>query len=72
MWASPKTIEAFRQVLITCKPHRVLVVGKTNWRLIAGGEEHFPGNRPIMEKRFRLPESFCRGLHFKSEQPAWE
>lgn len=71
MWTSKKTVAAFKQVLEELKPDRVLVVGKTNWRLMAGGEEHFPGNPPLMDDRFALPDSFCRDLHFDSERHAY-
>jgi hypothetical protein len=70
MWSSALTVESFKEVLAVCKPDRVLVVGKTNWRMMAGKDE-FPENPPILESLFRLPESFCAGLNADSEQNAY-
>ena len=36
MWGSEQTVEGFREVLEVLKPNRVLVLGKTNWRFMAG------------------------------------
>ncbi len=70
MWVSPETVSGFKEVLAVCKPNRILVVGKTNWRFMAG-KEHFPENPPVPEPRFPLPESFCSNLDADSEQNAY-
>jgi hypothetical protein len=52
MWTSDQTLAGFREVLRVANPQRILVVGKTNWQMIAGGSTHFPKRPPIAEQRF--------------------
>ncbi len=54
MWTSTKTIEGFNEVLRVATPDRILVVGKRNWDMMAGGSAHFPEAPPIREERFKL------------------
>ena len=70
MWASELTLDAFKEVLTVCKPDRVLIVGKTTWRMMAGKDE-FPQYPPIPEPLFRLPDGFCAGLNAEAEQHAY-
>jgi hypothetical protein len=70
MWYSRKTLDGFSEVLNRCKPERILVLGKTTWRMMAG-EVELPTSPPIIEPRFRLPETFCRGLDTDKECHAY-
>jgi hypothetical protein len=70
MWSSVLTVSAFSEVLEICKPDRILVVGKTTWRMMAGKDE-VPENPPILEPFFPLPDSFCAGLNPESERNAY-
>jgi hypothetical protein len=70
MWSSLLTVSAFSEVLEVCKPDRILIVGKTNWRMMAGKDE-VPENPPILEPSFPLPDSFCAGLNPDSERNAY-
>ena len=55
MWTSKQTLEGFREVLRVANPDRILVVGKRNWEMMAGGTEYFPKRPPIPEEGFKLP-----------------
>lgn len=58
MWTSKTTVQAFKQVLAECQPERILVIGKTNWRFMAGGTKYFPEAPPGIENSFTLPSTF--------------
>jgi hypothetical protein len=70
MWASKFTIQGFREVLNKCKPNRVLVVGKENWRMLPSHVE-YPDRPPLPELSFGLPHNFCRGLDVEKEGHAF-
>lgn len=70
MWTSEPTVAGFKEVLHVCQPNRVLIVGKTNWAMLAGAEQ-FPCNPPIREARFALPENFCAGLEPNIDRNAY-
>jgi hypothetical protein len=55
MWTSEQTLDGFREVLRVANPERILVVGKRNWEMMAGGTEFFPKHPPIPEEKFKLP-----------------
>jgi hypothetical protein len=69
MWQSKAAINGFKEVLHTYKPQRILVIGKTTWRYMAGAKE-FPEGPPIEEPRFRFSEKFNSNLA-QSEQCAY-
>jgi hypothetical protein len=58
MWTSERTLEGFREILEIGNPQRILVIGKQNWRMMAGGSMLFPDRSPIPEQQFPLPPQF--------------
>ncbi len=65
MWASKESVSGFKEVLRVLKPDRILVLGKTNWRMMAGGETHFPAE----PANSRAGVSLTKGVLYES--PRW-
>jgi hypothetical protein len=58
MWTSEQTLDGFREVLRVANPERILVVGKRNWEMMAGGTDYFPKHPPKPEEKFKLPSNW--------------
>jgi|GEM_PF-4626233 len=58
MWTSDQTLDGFREVLRVANPERILVVGKRNWEMMAGGPRFFPERPPLVEEKFELPRTW--------------
>jgi hypothetical protein len=58
MWTSERTVAGFTEVLRVVNPNRILVIGKSNWEMMAGGPGYFPDAPPIREDRFKLPSKW--------------
>jgi hypothetical protein len=72
MWLSTATVDGFKEVLEVYRPNRILVLGKTLWRNMAGSNEQFPNEPPFAEERFRLSgRLFVRSLQNSERYACW-